>query len=152
MKLPEELRFTVSADGRPLAGMLVKLEFPMAAKNPHRMVFGPSDPSGEIYITGYQITSEAKKTQDLFPMDYNRLEVGWDGRLRARPMSLSMIKRALSAFEKFGGQNYAPGYENHLQAAQTALAQMPEAVLTIELNSSSLEAVAFETKPVRAGK
>jgi len=152
MKLPDKLLLTVSADGRPLAEMMVKLEFPMAAKNTHHMVFGPSDPSGQIFITGEQMSIEAKRTQAMFLNDYDRLEVGWTGKLKIRPMNLPMIKRALSAYRIFGSQQYAPGYENHLLAARTALAKTPEAVLTVQVDVDAAHPATIEGGSVRAGK
>lgn len=152
MKLPEKLLLTVSADGQPLADMLVKLEFSMSAKNPHHMVFGPSDAAGQISITADQMSTEAKNTQDLFLMDYDRLETGWTGRLKVRAMNLPMIKRALAAYHTFGSDQYAPGYENNLRVARTVLAKMPEAMLRVQINSEAPESVAFEPGSVRAGK
>jgi hypothetical protein len=152
VKLPEKLLLTVSADGQPFAGMLVKLEFPMSAKNPHHMVFGPSDSAGQITITGEQMSTEAKNTQDLFLMDYDQLESGWTGRLKVRPMNLPMIKRALAAYRTFGSDQYAPGYENNLRVARTILAKMPEATLRVQINSQAPESVTYEPGSVRAGK
>jgi hypothetical protein len=152
VKVPEKLLLTVLADGRPLAEMLVKLEFPMSAKNPHHMVFGPSDSAGQISIAGDQMRTEAKNTQALFLKDYDQLEAGWTGKLKVRPMNLSMIKRALAAYRIFGSHQYAAGYENHLQAAKTALAQMPQAVLTVKIVSDVPASVSVVAGSVRAGK
>src|ERR1700674_570984 len=80
-----------------MKGMSVMLKFLTAWKNPCGLVFGPSDEQGRIVVMRDQIIGEARKTLELFLMDYGDLEIEWTGKLRVTPMNRKSIERALLA-------------------------------------------------------
>lgn len=129
MKIPEKTTITVTAEGKPLAGVPVKLVFMMEKKNHHSFVFGPSDQSGTISVSNNEITREARKTMELFLMDYAEIETWWTGRMRVMPMNRESIKAALSAYRRFRSYEFPPDYEEMLLAADGILSRIPTATL-----------------------
>lgn len=129
MRIPEKLSIAITADGVPLEGIPVLLTFVMARKNNHDLVFGPSDKSGDICVSGDQIRSGARKNVEFFLMDYADVESFWTGMLRITPMNRQAVERALSAFRIFRRFKYPPGYEEMLQRADATLKKFPKAKL-----------------------
>jgi hypothetical protein len=150
LKIPEKIEITVSSGGRPLAEMLVMLTFLMERKNHHQCIFGPSDENGRIEVPQEQIRREARKSMELFLMDYADIETYWTGNLRVTPMDRAALARALSAFRRFRGFEFAPGYEQSLQAADAALANIPNAEIVPAAQCESSEPVRIEAVSVRS--
>lgn len=106
------------------------MRFLAAKKSPFDFVFGPSDTEGKIEISRDQIILEARKTIDLFPMDYWNIESDWTGVLRVTPMNRESITRALSAVRLYRSHDYRPGYQASLKAADGILAEKSGTELT----------------------
>lgn len=130
--------------------MLVLLRFLAARKSPFDFVFGPSDTAGKIEISRDQILLEARKTIDLFPMDYWNIEIDWTGVLRVTPMNRESIARALSAVRLYRSHDYRPGYQRSLKAADAILAEKSGTELTATVACDSNEPVTIETVRVAA--
>ncbi len=103
MRLPEEITITIRADGRELEGAFVSLRFDMSAKNAHYFLFGPSDVHQQIEVTRSQLIDKARKTTNLFLMDYHHIEPGWTGKLGVTPVNLEAVEAALKAYRQFRG-------------------------------------------------
>ena len=97
MRVPAKIETTIKTDGQEMKGVSVMLKFLTARKNPYDLVFGPSDEQGRIVVMRDQIIGEARKTLELFLMDYGDLEIEWTGKLRVTPMNRKSIERALLA-------------------------------------------------------
>ena len=150
MRIPDSLDITTLTDGLPAAHMLVFLKFLASRKNPHNMLFGPSGPDGKISISRTQLLAEAKKTMDLFLMDYVGIEAAWTGTLVVTPLNREAISRARSAFQRFASYNYPANYKETLDAADAALAQAPSAKLSAIVQCSASEDIHIETVTVAA--
>ena len=150
MKVPANISIILIADGRPLAGVPVYLSFVMAQRNNHNFVFGPSDTSGNIRITNDEIRQEARKTMELFLMDYADIDAHWTGRLQARPMNREAIKGALSAYRQFGSNQFPAGYEQMLLAADAILSKIPKAKLEVSVQCEPQNAFTVELLPVQS--
>ena len=122
----------------------------MAQRNNHNFVFGPSDASGNIRITGDEIRREARKTMELFLMDYSDIDAHWTGRLQAKPMNREAIKRALSAYRQFGSNQFPPGYEQMLLAADAILSKIPTAKLDVSVQCEPQNTFTVELLPVQS--
>jgi hypothetical protein len=145
------MAITIKTSGQQMRGMFVTLKFLVARKNPYNLVFGPSDEQGRIVVTRDQIIGEAKKSLDLFLMDYGDLETEWTGKLRVTPMNRESIERALSAVRLFRRvHKYPPGFEEALRAAAAVLAQMSEAGVSATVQCETEEPITIETVSVRA--
>jgi hypothetical protein len=131
MRLPENITITIRADGRELEGVFLRLRFDMSAKNAHYFLFGPSDVHALIEVTRSQLIDEARKSTNLFLMDYHHIEPGWTGKLGVTPVNLEAVEAALKAYRQFrGGFEYPVGHEESLNKAAARLTQTPNAVLT----------------------
>jgi len=126
LRVPGRTTITITTGGNPLTGVPVKLIFLMGKKNHHSFVFGPSDATGKISILDDEIKREARKTMELFPMDYADIEAHWTGRLRVIPMNREAIKAALSARRQFRTYQFPPHYEEMLLAADVILSRIPK--------------------------
>jgi hypothetical protein len=132
-------------------GMFVVLRFSAARKNSYEMAFGPSNELGRIEITRDQILREARKSMELFLMDYAEIESVWTGKLRVTPMNREAIRCALSAFRRFqSSYQYPLGYEESLKTADVFLAQKGKASLTAAVEQNVVGLIAVETVPVLA--
>jgi hypothetical protein len=150
LKVPEKTTITVTTGGKPLAGVPVKLIFLMGKKNHHSFVFGPSDVTGKISIGGDEIRREARKTMELFLMDYADIEAHWTGRLRVIPMNRESIKTALLAFRRFRSFEFPPNYEDMLLAADAILSRIPTATMEVSICCEPEQGVTVEAVPVPA--
>lgn len=151
MRLPEEITITIRADGRELEGAFVSLRFDMSAKNAHYFLFGPSDVHGQIEVTRSQLIDKARKTTNLFLMDYHHIEPGWTGKLGVTPVNLEAVEAALKAYRQFrGGFEYPVGYEESLNKAAARLTQTPNAVLTATIHCETAGPVVTEVHSVHA--
>ena len=150
LKVPEKVTITIVVEGRPLAGVPVNLTFVMGKKNNHGFVFGPSDVSGRICISGDEIRREARKTMELFLMDYADIDVHWTGRMMATPINRDAIKGALSAYRLFRSYEFPPGYEQMLLAADAILSEIPTATLEASVRCEPEKILTIEEVPVRA--
>jgi hypothetical protein len=145
LKTPEKIRIATKINGREAPGMFAMLKFVMAKKNSYNLVFGPSDAKGQIEVTRDQILSEARKTKELFLMDYADIESFWTCKLLVTLMSREAIQRALSASRLFRRYEYAPNYEEQLRAADNVLAQTPEAELSVSVLCQPSENIDIES-------
>jgi hypothetical protein len=150
LKVPVNISITLVADGKPLAGVPVNLTFIMAQKNNHNFVFGPSDTSGNIRITHDEIRREARKTMELFLMDYADIDAHWTGRLQAKPMNKEAIKGAHSAYRQFGSDQFPAGYEQMLLAAAAILSKIPTAKLEVGVQCEPQNTFTVELLPVQS--
>ena len=150
MKVPEKTTITITTGGKPIEGVPVKLIFEMAKKNHHIFVFGPSDSSGTINVTADEIRREARKTMELFLMDFTDIEAHWTGRLRIVPMNRQAIKAALSAFRQFRSFKFPANYEQMLLAADAILSRIPTAKLEASVRSEPDKKLTLEAVPVQA--
>jgi hypothetical protein len=151
LRVPAKIETTIKTNGQEMKGTFVMLKFLTAKKNPYDLVFGPSDEQGRIVVMRDQIIGEARKTLELFLMDYGDLETEWTGKLRVTPMNRESIERALSALRLFGRvHEYPPGYEESLKAADALLAQRGEADLIATVQCETEEPISVETTSVRA--
>jgi hypothetical protein len=150
VRVPATIRVGIKAGDRKMQGMFAMLTFVMARKNSFDLLFGPSHEAGEIEITREQVLEEARKSMELFVMDYADIESYWTGRLRVTPMNRDAVQRALSAYRLFRKYEYPPGYEDKLRAADAALARVPEVELTAVVNCEASEPIDIETVRVPA--
>src|SRR5260370_29029528 len=144
MRLPNRMKITIEAGGRPTSQMFVTLKFVTSQKNPFNLVFGPSDVHGIIEVTKEQIITEAAKTRDLFLMDYADIESCWTGTLFVAPLNREAIRRALSAFKMFRRYTYPDNYEENLLPAEPPLARIPQVELRATVQCDSPEKVHIE--------
>jgi hypothetical protein len=151
VRVPQKMVITIKIGGQQTAGMLVMLKFLTVRKNPYNLVFGPSDEKGRVVVTREQVIAEARKSMELFLMDYGEIEAEWTGKLQVTPMNRESIGRALSALRLFRRvHEYLPAYEESLGAADALLAQKGEADLTATVQCETEKPIAIETVPVRS--
>ena len=151
MRIPAKMLITIKVGDRPTKGMFVILKFLMARKNSYNLVFGPSDEQGRVEATRDEIIKDARKSMELFLMDYGEIKTYWTGQLQVTPMNRESIGRALSAIRLFRDvYEYPHGHEELLRAADAALAQMGDAELTTVVQTETDESIAVETVSVRA--
>lgn len=141
----------MTADGKPIKGILVTLSFVMSRKNHHGFIFGPSDDSGVIEVSGEEIRREARKEMEIFLMDYADIDTYWTGVLRATPVNRESLKRALAAYRQFRHCEFPPGYEGMLLAADGILSRMPTAVLEARVQCQPDRGCAVEVIAVKVG-
>ena len=65
--------------------MFVMRKFGAARKNSYNLHFGPSDERGKMEVSRDQMLHEARKTANLFLMDYGGIEIEWTGALGVTP-------------------------------------------------------------------
>jgi hypothetical protein len=147
LRVPEKISITITADGAPLKGIPAMLSFAMEQKNNHSLIFGPSDESGTIHISGDEIRLEARKTMELFLMDYADIDSYWTGSLRVMPMNRDALKRALSAFRQFRGYEFRVGYEEMLRRANDILSKIPGTRLDSLVHCQAGEPITVENIP-----
>jgi len=133
-----------------MGGMFAFLKFVMARKNSFDLLFGPSDAEGGIEVTRDQVLNEARKSMELFAMDYMDIESYWTGKLQVTPMNREAVTRALSAYRLFRRYEYPPDYEKNLQAADAALSQVSQLRLAAAVQCDTLELVEVESIAVSA--
>ena len=133
-----------------MEGMFAFLKFVMARKNSFDLLFGPSDARGEIEVTRDRVLNEARKSMELFVMDYVDIESHWTGKLQVTPMNRQATTRALSAYRLFRRYEYPPDYEKNLQAADAALSQVPKLRLVAVVQCKTSEPVEVESIAVSA--
>lgn len=121
MKVPQRLCIVLTVDGHPLKGVPVLVTFVMGRKNNHDLVFGPSNESGEIQVSGEEIKTAAQKNVEFFLMDYADIETFWAGTVLVKPMNREALGRALSAFRTFRRYKYSSDYEGMLRRAEEVL-------------------------------
>jgi hypothetical protein len=149
LKIPKQITITISTGGKPLVGVPVNLVFLMKQKNHHSFVFGPSDVSGQICVTNDEIKHEARKTMELFLMDYADIEAHWTGTLHVTPMNREAIKRALSAYRQFRTHEFPPHYEEMLLSADSILSGIPTATLEASVRCEPHQRLTIETVPAQ---
>jgi hypothetical protein len=150
LKLPQTISITIRANGAPLEGIPAMLSFVMKQKNHHSLVFGPSDASGTIRVTADEIRREARKTMELFLMDYSDIDAYWSGILRVTPMNREALKGALSAFRRFRSYEFPAGYEKMLFRADTIVSKIPTEKIDSTVQCETAEPIKIETVPVQA--
>ncbi len=150
VRIPARMKVAIAAGDRKMPGMFAMLTFVMARKNSFDFLFGPSNEAGEIEITRDQVLAEARKSMELFVMDYANIESYWTGRLRVTPMNRDAVQRALSAYRLFSKYEYPPAYEAKLRAADAALAEVPEVELTAVVKCETSEPIEVEAVRVPA--
>lgn len=128
----------------------MKLTFVMARKNHHVFIFGPSDSSGSIQVSGDEIRREARKAMELFLMDYADIDGYWTGALRATPVNRESLKGALVAYQQFGQSEFPPGYEEMLLRADEILGNIPTFTLEANVRCEPGQGFTVEAVPVRA--
>lgn len=152
LRIPERVEITVAVGGRPTMGMFVMLKFGAARKNSYNLLFGPSDERGKIEVSRDQILHEAKKTANLFLMDYGGIEIEWTGALGVTPMNRQALAGALAAHKLFkSSYECASGYEKALKAAEAILSQEGDVEMNATVQCETKEPVTMEIVAVRAG-
>jgi hypothetical protein len=150
VRIPATIRVGIKAGDRKMQGLFAMLTFAMARKNSFDLLFGPSNEAGEIEITREQVLEEARKSMELFVMDYADIESYWTGKLRVTPMNRDAVQRSLSAYRLFRKYEYPPGYEDKLLAADAALTRVAEVDLTAVVNCEASGPIDVETVRVPA--
>jgi hypothetical protein len=134
-ELPVSIQVTVSYEGRPLAGMFVRVRISTSKKNDFSEFFGPSDSSGRISLSRADLIQSADRQRKLFVMDYGDPERDYSGAIDISPVDSNAVSRALDAYRKFKAHyEYPPGHADHLRAALLALNQISPALLEVDLS------------------
>jgi hypothetical protein len=150
LRVPEKILINITANGKPLGGIPIRLSFVMAQKNHHGFIFGPSDSSGLIQVDGDEIRREARKEMEIFLMDYADIDTYWTGVLRVTPVNRESLKKALAAYRQFRHCEFPPGYEEMLLAADAILSRTPTAKLEASVRCEPDQGFTVEAVPVQA--
>lgn len=126
------LTITCRADGIEQEGLLVSLSLRMRRKNDFRMIFGPSDPSGQITVNSNEIESEVESAYTLFPMDYGDISE-FKGEVVLAVLDCPQLESAIRAFDLFHKvSSYPPDFRDKLVAAWKKLFHLRPKRLEIE--------------------
>jgi len=150
LKIPAKIKIVISADGVPKEGMFAFIKLVMARRNSFGFLFGPSSASGKVEVTRAQVLQEARKSMQLFLMDYVEIENHWTGKLQITPMNRERATRALSAYRLFRRYEYPQNYEKDLQAAEALLLQLSGQSLSASVQCEAAQQVAVECVAVPA--
>jgi hypothetical protein len=150
LRVPDKILITITANGRPLEGVPVRLSFVMARKNHHGFIFGPSNSSGLIQVNGDEIRREARKEMEIFLMDYADIDSYWTGVLRATPLNRESVRRALTAYRQFRHCEFPRGYEQMLLDADVILAKVSTATLVATVRCEPDNTFTVEAVPAQA--
>jgi hypothetical protein len=134
MNLPDRISIRVDADGKPAAGMFVRVTLQMARKNDFSLGFGPSDIAGRLNISREDLLLEAEKERRLFVMDYGHPERDFGGELSIQPLNREALARAIAAYELYHDETEFPaGYVDMLREASTNLDRNGHRQLSVEV-------------------
>lgn len=118
MKLPEAIAIRICGDSKPLAGMLMTVTIKVHWKNDFNVLCGPTDHTGSVCVSREYVLGEAQKDRELFLMDYGHPEIDATGEIIVRPMGISDLKRAASAYDLFTHSGlYRQGYIEDIKSA-----------------------------------
>src|SRR5579875_1266958 len=121
--LPTTVDLLVSANDRPLPGAFVDIELPTERKNNYRFPVGPADDDGRLRVSGADLAGWARRTNDLFLMDYSGLEGNWTGEIIATPTNRAGLTRLRNAHETWGHTGIYP---------ETFLADLDRLAVTLD--------------------
>jgi hypothetical protein len=134
-KIPDQLTAIVSANGKPLQGLLVMVSLEMSRKNRFNIVFGPSNEKGTIEISKLQIENEVAKTRKMFPVDYEDLS-SFKGTITVGVMSSGQVNSALNAYDQYRcSASYPPSYREKLETARRTLNGLGSKKLNVKVTT-----------------
>ena len=114
--LPEAIELTVTDQGKPCCGALVRVELLATRKNNFSSYWGPTDAEGKVCIERAELVIEGEQEGELFLMDYGHPEKDFAGQIRISVASRDAIARALKAFGEWSGCfPFRSGYETMLK-------------------------------------
>ena len=140
MKLPEKLDIRVFHNGRPQAGMFVKVKVETDFKNDFLLAFGPTGGDGRLNVLRDDILSEADKEKRAAMMDFGCPELNATGMILVSAMNRDALKRAIKAYDLYYASGmYPPRYAENIQEAMILLDELGEGELQTEADGSSSE-------------
>jgi hypothetical protein len=114
--LPEAIHCTLTQDGLPLAGVLVRAIFKTNFKNDYSFIFAPTDSEGKTSLLKSGTISQALQQLNLALMDFGLLEQCFTGVIDLKVMTDNDIKQAINAYNIFKpALKFPTGYYEMLQ-------------------------------------
>ena len=90
-ELPRRLMIRCVRDGQPMRGCWVSVRLGMRHKNPHVLLFGPSDDDGQLSVLCDELIAQAEEEIRLAPMDFLHLDE-FDGNIAVTPLDAKRIR------------------------------------------------------------
>jgi len=150
-KIPDRLSAVVSADGKPLEGLLIMLSLEMTSKNTFHIVFGPTDKKGRVEVSWREIESEAARSRKMFSLDYDGLS-SFNGKIIVAPMAQDQLKSALGAYDIYHEfSDYPSSYREKLETARKILDRLGPKLLAVKVTvRPSNDKIRIEAQTVMA--
>jgi len=134
VKLPNKMRIRILADGRPLAGMFVRVDLKAKWRSDFSLGFGPSDEQGVLVITYEDLIRQARELCDFFIMDYGDPEKDLAGEIVVAAKNREALLRATEAYDSFQHVvQFPPRYAEQIQEARMLLDELRPKRLSVEI-------------------
>lgn len=126
MDLPRKITVFVHKGDEPVEGVLTALTFRTNFKNDYDLVFGPTNPHGQILVTEQEIVDAAEAELNFALMDYGHLRACFSGVIEVSLMDSKDLDQALNAYDTFfqGTTNNATGYEEKLKRSISVIEKL----------------------------
>jgi hypothetical protein len=104
------------ADGDPVPDAWLEATFIMSAKNPYRMMIGPTDSTGTVQLTLSDVEAWTGQQRRLAMMDYVPFDKSWPGVLEIRIAGRERVDAALRSASMFAKSfQYPSMYDQDLR-------------------------------------
>lgn len=134
-ELPRRLMIRCVRDGQPMRGCWVSVRLGMRHKNPHVLLFGPSDDDGQLSVLCDELIAQAEEEIRLAPMDFLHLDE-FDGNIAVTPLDAKRIQAALDAHATWSSVSpYPPGYRDALEEALQRIAVMGDGEISVNVSA-----------------
>lgn len=135
MRLPDEIRVTVTYDGKPLADVLIQLSILTTFKNDFHLLFGPTGGNGTVIIRRDEMIRQALGHQQLFIKDFGDPEIHFSGELVLSIFGKEAIERAIDVYPDFkDSAEFPPDYLNQLHRAQEILTNLDAKQISLDVS------------------
>jgi hypothetical protein len=135
--IPDSISIHVASGGAPLRGAWVSVSFGMQHKNPHGVLAGPSDESGEVRVVRETVERNVQRAIETSPMDYVGLDA-WDGSIRVQAMGRELVGKIFSAVDVWDDLGSLESEDNlqQLKEYDRQLEQIPGQRITVRATSN----------------
>ena len=140
MRLPDEIRMRVLADGKPMPSALVMLKIIMLYKNDFLVIAGPTNQIGTCVITRKEILKQCEYTIGYAIMDYGDPEGGNSGKMLLNAVGFDELKTLEVTFREWP-YPFPMGFAENLEQAHKLVYQISPTQLDVEAETIGGEMV-----------
>ncbi|HUW20061.1 MAG TPA: hypothetical protein VMW16_12235 [Sedimentisphaerales bacterium] len=125
--LPERIECVVTHEGSPVQGLMLEAQLKTTRKNPHQVLFGPTDALGRVVLLRSEIEEWAASELYMAIMDFDPLEHAFSGIIELRVINKKELADAVEAYEAYKEEtSYPQGYLSNLHKAREILEGMAD--------------------------